>query len=81
VPKNRIRHKIAMSTRSVSHVRKDSSEEERQGSTGAPVEIKIPQRMVNLPVIPSSILRNIILLVLALIALVAGGYAYFSLQQ
>jgi hypothetical protein len=70
-----------MSTRSVSQAGKDSSEVERQGSTDAPVEIKIPQRMVNLPVMPSSILRNIFLLVLALIALVAGGYAYYYFVQ
>jgi|GEM_PF-1390796 len=65
----------------ISRARQERPEAQRQGSPDAPVEIKIPQRMVNLPVIPSSILRNIVLLVLTFFALVAGGYICYSLQQ
>ena len=57
----------------------ESSTTQRQESPDAPVEIKIPQRMVNLPVVPSKrLLRKIALLVLTVTALVAGG-VYFSL--
>lgn len=43
----------------------------------APIEIKIPQRMVNLPAIPLKIFRNAVVLVLTVMAIVAGGF-YFS---
>jgi hypothetical protein len=47
-------------------------------SAEAPVEIKIPQRMVNLPVVPSKkLLRNIVVLVLSAIALAAGWFYFF----
>ena len=73
--KNRIRQKSVMNPKASP----DSSTTQRPESTDAPVEIKIPQRMVNLPVMPSKrLLRKIVLLVLAVIALVAGG-VYFSL--
>ena len=56
----------------------DSSTTQRPESPDAPVEIKIPQRMVNLPVVPSKrLLRKIALLVLMAIALVAGWLFVF----
>jgi len=66
-----------MSTKSISHASPDKPAAQRGKSPDAPVEIKIPQRMVNLPTIPSKILRKIVVLVLTVIALVAGGYLYF----
>lgn len=46
-------------------------------SAEAPVEIKIPQRMVNLPAIPSKMLRKVVVLVLTVIALAAGWFYFF----
>lgn len=66
-----------MSTKPISHTSQSRPAAQRHESPKAPVEIKIPQRMVNLPTIPSKILRNIVVLVLTVIALVAGGYLYF----
>jgi hypothetical protein len=75
--KNRIRQKSVMNPKAS----QDSSTTQRPESPDTPVEIKIPQRIVNLPVSPSIILRNIALLVLSLITLVAGGYFYSFLQH
>ncbi|WP_170181313.1 hypothetical protein [Chlorobaculum thiosulfatiphilum] len=65
-----------MSTKSISHTSQDRPAAQRHESPEAPVEIKIPQRMVILPAIPSKILRNIVVLVLTVIALVAGWVFY-----
>ncbi len=46
-------------------------------SAEAPVEIKIPQRMVNLPTIPSKMLGKVVVLVLTVIALAAGWFYFF----
>lgn len=64
----------------ISYVREDKPKAQPSESADAPVEIKIPQRMVNLPVIPSKMLRNIVVLVLSAIAVVAGGlfYSFFT---
>lgn len=61
-----------MSTKSISHTRQSRPAAQLHESPEAPVEIKIPQRMVNLPAIPLKILRKIVVLVLTAIALVAG---------
>lgn len=66
-----------MSAKSISNVSHDKPKAQQPESPDAPVEIKIPQRMVNLPVIPSTIFRNIALVFLTVIALVAGWF-YFS---
>lgn len=55
-----------MSKRVINYARRERSD--------APVEIKIPQRMVNLPVIPSTVFRKIALLVLSVMALAAGWF-------
>jgi hypothetical protein len=76
--KNRIRQKSVMNAKASP----DSSTTQRPESPDAPVEIKIPQRMVNLPVMPSKkLLRKIALLFVTAMALVAGGYFYSFLQH
>jgi hypothetical protein len=66
-----------MSTKSITHTSPDRPAAQRQQSSDAPVEIKIPQRMVNLPIAPSKkLLRNIVVIVLTVIALAAGGIFY-----
>ncbi len=70
-----------MSDSFISYASEDSPAARIPESSDAPVEIKIPQRMVNLPITPPSILRNIALLVLTITALVAGGYFYSFLQH
>jgi len=79
--KTKFPQKSAMSDIFISYAREDRPRAQQTESPCAPVEIKIPQRVVNLPVIPASILRNIVLLVLTVIALVSGGYCYSFLQQ
>ncbi|UWX56815.1 hypothetical protein NY406_06035 [Chlorobaculum sp. MV4-Y] len=67
-----------MSTKSITHASPNRPAAQPEKSSDAPVEIKIPQRIVNLPVVPSKkLLRNIVVLVLSAIALAAGWF-YFS---
>jgi hypothetical protein len=65
----------------ISYASEDSQAARQPESSDAPVEIKIPQRMVNLPITPASILRKIALLVLTVTALVGVGYFYSFLQH
>lgn len=66
---NRTRQKSAMNTRSTSYARENSPMAQRPEISDALVEIKIPQRMVNLPVCPAGLFRNILLAMLALVML------------
>jgi hypothetical protein len=60
----------------ISDACENRSKTKRPEISDTPIEIKIPQRMVNLPVVPASILRNIALFVMTVVVLAAGGYFY-----
>ena len=79
--KFQIRHNGIMSDIFISYARDGKPQARQPEKSDAPIEIKIPQRMVNLPITPASILRKIALLVLTVTALVAGCYFYSFLQH